>query len=166
MASVVPTDFAGVLDACGFNAQARTRIVEVTRENLEMSNLLDFTEDDDFESLFSSLRKPGGQIGDGTSGNPHRTDPGVFVSARAADGFWTICYMAQHRALWVETIYSSPIIRQQAFVPGSNIDLMKLAIKILKRKLSWQSLMRPRSWTLLRSLRRTCPSLPGQVEDP
>ena len=93
-----PADIGGVLTSIGFYADTRACLVDLTRDDFTMDSFLDYREENDFDALFTSLRRPGGEIGTaGDEANPLRTDPGFFVSTHAVDRFKTVCYMAQHR---------------------------------------------------------------------
>ena len=93
-----PVDLNGVLAAIGFNAGTRAHLVDAAFHAFTMDSLLDFREDEDYDAFFSSLKRPGGEIGVANNDlNPLRANPGYFVNTVAADRFRTACYMAQHR---------------------------------------------------------------------
>ena len=93
-----PVDLNGVLAAIGFNAGTRAHLVDAAFHAFTMDSLLDFREDEDYKAIFSSLKRPGGEIGAANNdANPLRANPGYFVNTVAADRFRTVCYMAQHR---------------------------------------------------------------------
>ena len=58
-----PVDLNGVLAAIGFNAGTRAHLVDAAFHAFTMDSLLDFREDEDYEAFFSSLKRPGGEIG-------------------------------------------------------------------------------------------------------
>ena len=92
----VPANMDNVLQNMGFNAEARVQLVDVARYGMTLDSLVDYRyqESEDFESLYASLRKPGGTMTG--NGGAQITDPGVFVQPRACYAFMTGCYIGRH----------------------------------------------------------------------
>ena len=75
MAGVVPTNFDGILQACGLSAAARTLVTDATDgEGLTLADLQTLSSED-VDDLVEAIRKPGGQ-----RTNPLRAD---LTAARA-----------------------------------------------------------------------------------
>jgi hypothetical protein len=86
MAAAQPATWAEVLELAGFNANVRTVLIDVNRENLTFADM-EAWHDDEVDDLIRTLRKthePAGQL--------------CYVQVRAMENLKTIAYVCRHHA--------------------------------------------------------------------